>query len=36
MEKSITKQYEQLKAMGDLSDESFDKEKLNEIKLDPN
>ena len=29
--KSKTKQYEQLKAKGELSDESFDKEQLNEI-----
>ena len=35
MKKSKTKQYEQLKAMGELSDESFDKEKLNEIILEP-
>ena len=31
MKKSKTKQYEQLKAMGELSDESFDKEQLDEI-----
>ena len=31
MKKSRTKQYEQLKAMGELSDESFDKEQLDEI-----
>ena len=31
MKKSKTKQYEQLKAMGELSDESFDREQLNEM-----
>ena len=31
MKKSKTKQYEQLKAMGELSDDSFDKEQLNEM-----
>ena len=31
MKKSKTKQYEQLKAMGELSDESFDREQLNDL-----
>ncbi len=31
MKKSKTKQYEQLKAMGELSDESFDRDQLNEM-----
>ena len=31
MKKSKSKQYEQLKAMGDLSDESFDREQLDEL-----
>lgn len=31
MKKSKTKQYEQLKAMGELSDESFDREQLDEL-----
>ena len=36
MKKSKTKQYEQLKAMGELSDESFDREQLDEITHEAN